>query len=138
MQFGFYCVTKRGCPIIGTLYVLCILSGKIVNEINLKFIYSAKEKSLSKKHISIVEIEFEIERKQIIKLYAYDEMADFVYRNLKKDDYILIEGKIRDKFVETYYILHDLYKKAQSPKGSKVGKFFSYKNLSICSKNINQ
>lgn len=67
------------------------------------FIYDIKRKTLSKKHISIVEIEIEIQKEQIVKLHAYDEMADFAYKNLKKDDYILIEGKIQGEFIEVYY-----------------------------------
>lgn len=82
---------------------LCVLSGKIVNEIDLKFVYNIKEKRLSKSHTSIVEIELEIAKEQIVKLHAYDEIADLVYKNLKKDDYILIEGKIRGKFIEVDY-----------------------------------
>lgn len=82
---------------------LCVLSGKIVNEIDLKFVYNIKEKRLSKTYTSIVEIELEIEKEQIVKLYAYNEMADLAYRDLKKDACILIEGKIRGEFVEVYY-----------------------------------
>ncbi|MCI9038692.1 MAG: hypothetical protein HFJ29_02245 [Clostridia bacterium] len=79
---------------------LCFLSGKIKNEIDLKFIYNQKTKSLSKKHTSIVLIDLEIEREQIIKLYAYDEIADWIYQNIQKGDSIYIQGNIKEKGIK--------------------------------------
>ena len=79
---------------------LCILDGKVINEIDLKFIYNIREKSLGRNHISIAIIYIEIPNKQIINLQAYDEIAEFVYQNMNKGDYIMIEGKIRNGFIE--------------------------------------
>jgi len=79
---------------------LCFLSGKIKNEIDLKFIYNQKTKSLSKKHTSIVLIDLEIEREQIIKLYAYDEIADWIYQNIQKGDSIYIQGNIEERGIK--------------------------------------
>lgn len=79
---------------------LCFLSGRVLNKIDLKFIYDSERKSLDKKHTSIVIIEIELEDKQIIKLHAYDEMADFVYRYVEKNNMIWIIGKLTNNIVE--------------------------------------
>ena len=83
---------------------LCFLSGKIANEVDLKFIYNPVTKSLNKRHTSIVLIDLELEDGQIIKLHGYDEMADFIYRNVKQNDIILIRGSISIDVVEVYEI----------------------------------
>lgn len=79
---------------------LCILSGKIINEIDLKFIYNSRYKKLERKHISIVEIELEMKNEQKIKLCAYDEIADCIYRSAQKSNSIIIEGKVRNNYIE--------------------------------------
>lgn len=83
---------------------LCFLSGIVKNEIDLKFIYNANTKSLSKKHTSIVWVDLEIEKEQIVKCYVYDEIADWAYQNLKKGDSIHIQGKIGNMKVEIFSI----------------------------------
>ena len=35
-----------------------------------------------------------LRNKSIVKIYGYDKIADFMYINLKENDYILIEGKL--------------------------------------------
>lgn len=79
---------------------LCFLSGQIKNEIDLKFIYNPETKKLSKEHISITFIGLEIEKEQIVKLYAYDEMADKIYQSAKQGDFIVVQGKIREQDIE--------------------------------------
>ena len=79
---------------------LCILSGKVINEIDLRFLYNPIKKSLEKRHISIIKIILELENKQIIELHAYNEIADFVYRNVQRHNYIIIQGKLRDNYIE--------------------------------------
>lgn len=79
---------------------LCFLSGTVRNEIDLKFIYNAKTKSLSKKHTSIVLLNLEIEKEQIIKTYAYDEVADWIYRNIQRGNFISLQGRITEKGVK--------------------------------------
>lgn len=78
----------------------CFLSGKITNIVNLNFIYNKNKKGLSKNNISSVELDLQLKNKQIIKAKGYDEMADYIYRNLKQGDYILIQGIVRDNYVE--------------------------------------
>ena len=66
------------------------LIGKIVTEIEFKFIINSK-------HISIVLFEIELLNKSVVRVKAYDEMADFVYSKLKKDHTIFVNGKIETK-----------------------------------------
>ncbi len=79
---------------------LCFLCGKVINKIDLKFIYNHQKKSLDKKHISIVELELKLLDGQVIKLHAYNETADDVFKNISKDDFITVQGKMRNNYVE--------------------------------------
>jgi len=79
---------------------LFILYGKVINNIDLQFIYNCDKKTLGEKLISIVEIELKLQDSQIVKLHAYNEMADRIYQKVKEGDYILIKGKVRSKFLE--------------------------------------
>ena len=78
---------------------LCFLSGKVINEIDLKFVYNSQKRSLDKKHTSIAKIELELQDGQIIQLHAYNEMADYVFRYIKKDDYIFVQGEVKGSHV---------------------------------------
>ncbi len=79
---------------------LCFLSGKVINEIDLKFVYNSQKRSLDKKHTSIAKIELELQDEQVIQLHAYNEMADYVFRNVKKSDYIFVQGEVKNNYVE--------------------------------------
>ena len=79
---------------------LCFLSGKVINEIDLKFVYNTKKKSLDKKHISIAEIELKLQDGQIVQLHAYNEMADYVFRNIHKGEHITIQCEIKNGYIE--------------------------------------
>ncbi len=83
---------------------LCFISGRVLNKIDLKFIYDPERKSLNKKHTSIVVIELELEDKQIINLHAYDEMADFIYKHVVQNDTIWVIGELRDNIIKIYEI----------------------------------
>lgn len=57
---------------------------------------------IDKIHISIVKTKKYVFYVYIIKDKAYDAMADFVYRNFKLNQMIVVEGKIRtDKIVKS-------------------------------------
>ena len=79
---------------------LCFLSGKVINEIDLKFVYNSQKRSLDKKHTSIVKIELELQDGQVIQLHAYNEIADYVFINVKKGDYIFVQGEVKSNYVE--------------------------------------
>ena len=81
---------------------ICILIGKIISDIEFKFIIKSKNKS-------IAYFDMELLNKSIIRVKAYNEKADFVYRNLKIGQVIILEGKIRNEgSVECENICHIL------------------------------
>ena len=79
---------------------LCFLSGKVINEIDLKFVYNRTKKTLDKKHISIAKVKLELQDGQIIQLHAYNEIADYVFRNIQKGEYITAQGEVKNGYVE--------------------------------------
>ena len=64
---------------------LCFLIGKIISEINFKFV-------LNSKNISIVYFKIELNNKSIVEVKAYNELADYCYSKLKKNYIIAIQG----------------------------------------------
>ena len=60
---------------------IVIISGTIVSNINFKFIYNRYRKK--SKYTSIASFYIELENASIIKIYGYDNMADFMYKNCK-------------------------------------------------------
>ena len=69
---------------------LCFFSGKIINDINFKFIINSKK-------ISIAYFNLQLNNKSIIKIIGYNEMADYCYSKLRKDDFIHMEGCLNNK-----------------------------------------
>ena len=51
---------------------LCFLIGKIISEINFKFV-------LNSKNISIAYFKIELNNKSIVEVKAYNELADYCY-----------------------------------------------------------
>ena len=68
---------------------LCILLGKIVSEIEFKFIIKSKNKS-------IAYFDIELSNKSIARIKSYDGVADYVYRKLKTGQIVMIQGKIKN------------------------------------------
>jgi len=67
----------------------CFLIGKIVSDIKFDFmIYS--------KYTSIVQFYIKDKRKNIIKIVGYDKIADYCYKNVKKNDIVFIEGRMEN------------------------------------------
>ena len=64
---------------------ICFLIGKIVSDVEFKFV-------LGSKHISIVIFKLELINRSIVTVKAYDEMADLCYQKLQKGDIIGIQG----------------------------------------------
>ena len=63
------------------------LIGNIVNEIEFKFIINSK-------NISIAMFNIETDDKQVIKIKAYNELADYCCSKLEKSKRVFIYGKI--------------------------------------------
>ena len=57
--------------------------GKIISDIDFKFIVN------NRKYNSIVIFQIELNNKSIITLKGYNEIADFCYRNLEKNNIII-------------------------------------------------
>ena len=68
--------------------------GKVITEVKFDFI-------LNSKHISIARFGvITVRDKQEIEIIAYDEMADYVYANLKHEDVVIINGYLEyDKVI---------------------------------------
>lgn len=70
---------------------LCFLSGKIVSDISFKFIINSK-------NISIAYFNLQLINGSIIKIIGYNEFADYCYSNLRKNNYIFIEGFLNNNY----------------------------------------
>ena len=82
---------------------LCFLIGKIISEIEFKFIINSK-------NISIAYFKIELHNKSIVQVKAYNELADYCYSKLQKYDVCAIQGYINsemkievEKIVNKYY-----------------------------------
>lgn len=77
--------------------------GRIITEIEFNFIIHSKNISITRFDITT------LSDRQIIKIIAYNEMADWAYKILKKDNTICINGYIKGsdvvlKMVNLYWI----------------------------------
>ena len=61
------------------------VQGKIISDINYKFMIEGKDKA-----VAIFKIKLLNNSELTVK--AYNDPADYCYRNLEKEDYVLIEG----------------------------------------------
>ena len=66
---------------------LVFVQGKIISEIEFKFI-------INNKNISIAIFEIELYNKSNIKVKAYNNLADYCYSRLNKGDNVLIKGRV--------------------------------------------
>ena len=66
---------------------LCVVYGKIISEIQFDFIYKSKQISISRFNIKL-------SNNSIIQIKAYDDLADFAYSKLKREESIIIKGKL--------------------------------------------
>ena len=69
---------------------ICFLIGKLVSDIEYKFV-------LNSKYISIAVFTVKVDEGCVTKVKAYDKMADLCYQKLVKGDIVSIEGKIDSK-----------------------------------------
>lgn len=73
------------------------LIGKIITDIYFKFIISSKNISIARFKIATLD-------KQIVPIKAYNEMADYAYRKLNRNNLIDIEGKLEKDTVVTAFM----------------------------------
>ena len=69
---------------------ICFFSGTIISDIEFKFIIHSK-------NISIAYFDLQLQNSSIIKAVAYNEMADYCWSKLKKNDFINIQGYLNKK-----------------------------------------
>ena len=70
---------------------ICFFQGKIISKINFKFVMK-NDKCLASRHISICYFRILLDNESCVKVKAYNEMADFCYKKLRKGDFINICG----------------------------------------------
>ena len=69
---------------------LCFFTGKVITDIEFKFIIEGR-------NVSVAIFEILLTNENIIKVKAYDEMADYCYSKLNKGDIVSIQGEITSK-----------------------------------------
>ena len=69
---------------------LCFLIGKIISQIQYKFIINSKD-------TAIVIFKLQLQNKSIVTIKAYNEMADFYYSHFDVNDVICIQGRLNTK-----------------------------------------
>ena len=79
-----------------------VIYGKIVSKIEFKFIYDRYKNTNKKenyienkyKHTSIAKCMLKLQNDSVIEIYGYDSIADYMYKYLKENESVLVEGKI--------------------------------------------
>ena len=69
------------------------LIGKINSDIEFKFIINSKNKAIACFEIKTAD-------KQIVRIQAYNQLADFAYSKLNTNDKVFINGYIEDNVVK--------------------------------------
>ena len=69
---------------------LCFFTGKIETDIKFKFI-------INNKNISIATFKIKLNNNNSINVKAYNEMADWCYQKLVKNDLVTIQGRLDNK-----------------------------------------
>lgn len=66
---------------------LCFVMGKIINDVEFKFIINSK-------NISVAIFEIQLSNNSIVTVKGYNEIADFCYQKLVKNDIAIIYGNL--------------------------------------------
>ncbi len=69
---------------------LCFLIGKIISQMQYKFIINSKD-------TAIAIFKLQLQNKSIVTIKAYNEMADFYYSHFELNDVICVKGRINTK-----------------------------------------
>ncbi len=72
---------------------LCFLIGEIISDIEFKFIINSEQ------YIAISIFTLKVSENCILKVKAYNELADMCYQKLAKGDVIAIQGVIENNTV---------------------------------------
>ena len=69
---------------------ICFLVGKIISEIKFDFVISNKKTN----KISRIEFYIKVKNSSVIKVISYNELADKCFKELEKEEIIIIQGKL--------------------------------------------
>ena len=84
----------------------CYFLGKIANTLEYKFYFNSKKHNASIS-FNMYTLESELSKRELIRLQAYDGVADFLYRNCAHEDIVFIEGRLmKNMNVEVLYCLN--------------------------------
>ena len=81
---------------------IIFIQGKIISDIEFKFVVNDRNK------MSISLFVVELNNKSRIKIKGYNNIADFCYQNLRKEDNIILEGYISNKMNIVIYKINKL------------------------------
>lgn len=70
---------------------ICFFIGKIITDIEFKFIVN------NRKYYAISLFQIELNNKSVITVKGYNEIADFCYKNLIKNNCITLYGELDSK-----------------------------------------
>ena len=73
------------------------LIGKIISDIEFKFIINSKNKAIACFEIKTAD-------KQIVRIQAYNQLADFAYSKLNTNDKVFINGYIEANMVKVKFL----------------------------------
>ena len=75
-----------------------IIYGEIVSRVDFKFIYDRfkndNKQDEKYNYISVAKSKIKLLNESIVEIYGYDKMADYMYRNLKENNIILLIGRL--------------------------------------------
>ena len=74
---------------------IVFIEGKIISDIEFNFIINSP-------NISIAIFEAELLNKSIVKIKAYNELADYCYSKLNKNDVVFMEGYLNSNMEITW------------------------------------
>ena len=93
----------------------CFIVGKVINNPEFDFLYMEKR-------ISISYFCLKLNDDNIIKIFGYDENADYIYRNIKSGETVIIA----DAFLNILFFILHKYKK------HCIIQKVKYKEFSLC------
>lgn len=99
---------------------LVIVYGTIVTNVDFKFIYDRygydKDNIEKYSHVSIASCKLKLLNESVIEIYGYDNVADFMLKNLNINDNIYVEGKLDNEgriVINTVYVVEKFHQKSQ-------------------------
>ena len=93
---------------------ICFFSGNIISDVEFQFIINDKD------NISVCYFNLLLDNNSIIKVVAYNEIADFCYSNLKKNDFINIQGYLCNSNKKSKIILMYIENNMENKKRKKL------------------